>query len=234
MLEWYRGPGTLDDILDDTVGVVRAVAAALVDIGVALDAGAVDFFAPPTRVACSDAFAAAGVDLGAAIDETRAGQHDALPRRVRATGEFLPGSPGFDDAFFHVMGARVEPSIGHDRLAVVERWPASMAVLARVDDDDPRFARRVEIYAQARGGCLELCNAFDELTDAVEQRARFEMDVRERVQLGKAPLPIDEDFLAALPSMPSPSAGNALGFDRLLMLLTGAPSIDDVTAQPWR
>ncbi|MBM4281311.1 MAG: EF-P lysine aminoacylase GenX [Deltaproteobacteria bacterium] len=228
MLEWYRGPGTLDEILDDTVQLVRAVAA------VVGNASGVDLSAAVERVSCADAFARAGVDLSAALDETAAGDVDALPRRVRATGDLLPGALGFDDAFFHVMAAHVEPSIGRERLGVVEAWPASMAVLARLDERDPRYARRFEVYAHGRAGSLELCNAFDELTDAREQRARFDDDNATRARLGKPVLPLDADFLAALPKMPSPSAGNALGFDRLLMLLTGAERIDDVLALPWR
>jgi lysyl-tRNA synthetase class 2 len=179
MLEWYRGPGTLNDILDDTTGVVRAVARAVGNVS------GIDVDAPVERVTCAQAFTRCGVDLSAAIDETSAGDAFALPRRVRARGDFLPGTPGFDDAFFHVMAAHVEPAIGRDRLAVVQQWPASMAVLARLDEHDRRYARRFEVYAHGRAGCLELCNAFDELTDAVEQRARFDDDNAARVRLGK-------------------------------------------------
>jgi elongation factor P--(R)-beta-lysine ligase len=125
--------------------------------------------------------------------------------------------------FFFVVGERVEPQIGKERLCVVERWPASMAVLARRCDDDPRYAARFEIY----GGGLELCNAFDELTDAVEQRARFEDDLLQRAALGKRALPIEEESLELLPKLKR-SAGNALGFDRALMLLSGERSVVDV------
>jgi lysyl-tRNA synthetase class 2 len=228
MLEWYRGPGTLNEVLEDTLGVVQAVATA---VG---NASAVDVDAEVERLSCAEAFARAGIDLSAAIDETAAGDRTALARRVRATGDFLPGAPDFDDAFFHVMAHKVEPALRRDRLAVVERWPASMAVLARLEDDDLRYARRFEVYAHGRPGCLELCNAFDELTDAHEQRARFDHDNTTRARLKKPVLPLDEDFLAALPHLPRPSAGNALGFDRLLMLLTHAAAIDDVLALPWR
>jgi lysyl-tRNA synthetase class 2 len=127
------------------------------------------------------------------------------------------------------MDQKVEPNIGRERPIVVARWPASMAVLARKCDDDPRFADRFEIYA----GGLELSNAFDELTDPVEQRARFIDDNAKRRALGKAELPLDEEFLAALAQMPR-TAGCALGFDRLLMYLTGATAIDDVIAIGWR
>ena len=223
MLEWYRGPGTLAEIIDDTVGVIRAVAAV---IG---NASGVDVDAAPDALTLTEAFARfAAVDLPAALSEMRAGDALALPRRVQETGEMLRPGADFDDAFFQVMGNKVEPAIGNERLAFLSQWPAQMAVLARLDDD-PRFARRFEAYARG----LELCNAFDELTDPVEQRARFVDDNAVRAALGKPAVPLDEDFLAALGQLP-PSAGNALGFDRLLMLLAGADDIDDVTALPWR
>ena len=229
LLEWYRGPGTLDEILDDTLALIRVVATAIGNLT------AVDVDGAPDVIDVADAFARfANIDLSTAIDETSAGESDALPRRVRAVGEVIVGDDvSFDDAFFHVMTTMIEPRIGRERLCVLQRWPASMAVLARVDDDDPRYARRFEIYGHSQLGCLELCNAFDELTDAREQRRRFEADNDLRALLGKPRLPLDEAFLAALPSMP-PSAGNALGVDRLLMLLTDAADIDDVTALSWR
>jgi lysyl-tRNA synthetase class 2 len=157
------------------------------------------------------------------------GNAAALADRARAQGMHLRPGADFDDAFFDVMGKCVEPKIGHRELFVVERWPAQMAVLARKCDDDPLFAERFEIYV----GGLELCNAFDELTDPVEQRARFLDDNRARRALGKRELPLDEDFLRALGSMPR-TAGIALGFDRLLMWLTGAAHIDDVHVLAWR
>jgi elongation factor P--(R)-beta-lysine ligase len=236
LLEWYRGPGTLDEILDDTLALIRTVAA------VVGNRSGLDLDAPPERLTLADAFARlAGVDLTAAIDETAAGDSAALARRAVAAGIALVGadSMGFDDAFFAVMDQVVEPGIGHGRLCVLERWPATMAVLARRCDDDPRFARRFELYGQhttssGAGGCLELCNAFDELRDPIEQRARFDDDNATRARLGRPVLPLDEDFLAALPSLPAPTAGNALGVDRVLMLLLGAATIDDVLAQPFR
>lgn len=236
LLEWYRGPGSLDDILDDTLALIRAVAA------VVGNSSGLDLDAPPERLTLATAFARyASIDLTAAIDETAAGDEGALARRAVAAGIALVGADtmGFDDAFFAVMDQVIEPAIGHARLCVLERWPASMAVLARRCDDDPRYAWRFELYGQhapagGAGGCLELCNAFDELRDPVEQRARFADDNAARARLGKPVLPIDEDFLAALPSLPSPTAGNALGVDRVLMLLLGASTIDEVLAQPFR
>jgi lysyl-tRNA synthetase class 2 len=148
---------------------------------------------------------------------------------VRAAGHALREGADFEDAFFHVMTARAEPAIGRERPVVVARWPRQMAMLARLCDDDVRFAERFELYA----GGLELANAYLELTDPNEQRARFEADNLARVALNKAPLPIDELFLRDLATMPA-AAGIALGFDRLLMLLTDAKTIDEVVVVQWR
>ena len=104
-------------------------------------------------------------------------------------------------------------------------WPAPLGALARRKPDDPRLVERFELYA----GGLELANAFGELIDPVEQRARFEDEARDRAARGKAVYPIDEKLLAALPRMP-PTCGVALGFDRLVMLVLGAREIRDVVA----
>ena len=126
-----------------------------------------------------------------------------------------------------VLVEKVEPHLGHGRLTILDRYPAAEAALARRTPDDPRVAERFELYACG----VELANGFGELTNPDEQRRRFlaEMDEKERVYGLRYPL--DEDFLAALALMP-PASGIALGFDRLVMLATGAPRIDDVIWTP--
>ncbi|MDB5629915.1 MAG: lysine aminoacylase GenX, partial [Tardiphaga sp.] len=133
----------------------------------------------------------------------------------------------WSDLFSKILSDRVEPHLGIGRATVLDLYPASEAALARRTADDPRFAERFELYACG----VELANAFGELTDAAEQRRRFEheMEVRRRVYGGDFPL--DEDFLAALERMPEAS-GIALGFDRLVMLATGAARIEDVLWTP--
>ncbi len=121
---------------------------------------------------------------------------------------------------------RVEPTLGLERPELVIRWPIALASLARPAPDDPTVSERFELYVAG----LELANGFGELTDAAEQRRRCEAERRERAALGKADHPLDEDFLDALAEGMPPSAGVALGFDRLVMLLTGATSIDEVLA----
>ena len=123
----------------------------------------------------------------------------------------------------------MEPAIAALPGAIVlHRYPAPFASLARLCDDDPRWAERFEVYA----GGVELCNGFGELTDASEQRARFERDRSTRARLGKDVYPLDERFLGALVEGMPPAAGNALGFDRLLALALGARRIADVIAVP--
>jgi lysyl-tRNA synthetase class 2 len=204
MLEWYRGFAGSDEIMRDTEELVAAVATELHGSTVIPARGRpVDVSPPWPRLTVEDAFA----DLaGVALD-------DVLPDEER---------------FFRVLVERIEPRLGHPKPVFLTRWPASMASLARLCPDDARFADRVEGYVDG----LELCNGFGELVDPVEQRARLERDRDARRARGLAEHPIDERFLAALEEGLPPSGGNALGLDRLVMLLTGAPTIEDVLAIP--
>ena len=120
---------------------------------------------------------------------------------------------------------RVEPAIGLARPTVLLDYPASMASLARLSPRDHAVAERFEVYA----GGLELANGFDELTDPAEQRRRFAAEALKRGQAGRDVYPMPEAFLEALASVP-PASGVALGVDRLVMLLSGASSIDQVMA----
>jgi lysyl-tRNA synthetase class 2 len=121
----------------------------------------------------------------------------------------------------------VEPHLGHGRLTVLDRYPVAEAALARPAADDPRVAERFEVYACG----VELANGFGELTNPAEQRRRFALEMDEKERVYGERYPIDEDFLAALALMP-PASGIAMGFDRLVMLATGAPRIDDVIWTP--
>ena len=208
LLEWYEAGLSLDGMMQQTEALVRHVAHAL---GAPAPAAFL-------RASVSALFAA---DAGIVLDGTTP---DSLVAAARAAGHVLRPGADFEDAFFQVMGEVIEPAIAARGPTFVTRWPARMAVLARRCDDDPRYAERFELYA----GGLELCNAFFELTDPIEQRARFVADNEMRAQLGKDRLPLDEEFLAALKDMPATS-GNALGLDRLLMFLTGTARIEHVT-----
>jgi lysyl-tRNA synthetase class 2 len=146
-----------------------------------------------------------------------------------SAGVALRAGELWEDLFFRLLLGRVEPGIGHERPCFLTHWPASQAALARSDPDDPRVAERFELFV----GGMELANAFIELTDADEQRRRFVADrVRRHERNGVADWPLDEDFLAALAHGMPPSGGVALGFDRLVMLASGAERIEQVQFMP--
>ena len=129
------------------------------------------------------------------------------------------------DRFDFDMATKIEPNLPKGPLFLTD-YPAPAASLARLKADDPRVAERWELYMDG----MELANAFTELTDAAEQRRRFEAARAERRTLGEADYPLDEDFLSALARMP-PAGGVALGVDRLVMLACGAASIDAVRVE---
>ncbi|MFZ0242981.1 MAG: EF-P lysine aminoacylase EpmA [Desulfobacterales bacterium] len=130
-----------------------------------------------------------------------------------------------EDRFDEVLGFEVEPHLGIDKPVLLYDYPAACGALARLKHEDRRLAERFELYI----GGLELCNAFSELTDPAEQRLRFEEEREARRLAGKAVYPLPEKFLSALKDMPA-AAGNALGVDRLVMLLADAAEIDEVVA----
>jgi lysyl-tRNA synthetase class 2 len=131
------------------------------------------------------------------------------------------------DIFSRVLVEKVEPRLGRGRATLLTEYPASEAALARPKPGDPRVAERFELYACG----VELANAFGELTDPAEQRLRFEAEMAEKARVYGERYPVDEDFLAALAQMPAAS-GSALGFDRLVMLATGASHIEQVLWAP--
>ena len=129
--------------------------------------------------------------------------------------------------FSKIQTLRVEPRLGADRPCILYEYPVCEAALARVSPRDARVAERFELYACG----VELANGFGELTDPIQQRARFESAMAKKEKLYGQSYPLDEEFLAALAQMP-PASGVALGFDRLLMLATSAPNIDAVLWTP--
>lgn len=233
MLEWYRAEPDWRRIVADCEGLLRAAVGA---VPAALGGGRLrwkgheaDPNASWELLTVDDAFRRhAGVELLATAPDPAAPDPKLLAAEARRIGIATAPSDRWDDIFFRIFLDRIEPKLGIGAPTVLYGYPASMAALARVHPDDPRIAQRFEVYACG----LELANAFVELTDAEEQRRRFEADMDLKERLYGERYPIDEDFLAALASGLPPSAGIALGFDRLVMLATGAEHIEDVLWAP--
>jgi lysyl-tRNA synthetase class 2 len=129
------------------------------------------------------------------------------------------------DLFDQVMVQEIEPRLGIQKPTFIYDYPAGRRAMARLKKEDQTVAERFELYL----GGLEIANAFSELTDAEEQRKVFELEMGTRRSLGKEIYPVPEKFLDELDEMP-PSAGIALGIDRLVMVLLNAKTIDDVVA----
>lgn len=213
LLEWYRVGWTVEALMAEVADLVAHLASGLRALG------------PVRTLTYREAMRAhAGVDPFAA---------DAPALLAAARGAGVASPPGLEadrDACLDlVFGAVVEPALDPDRPTFIHDFPASQAALARIRPGDPPVAERFELFL----GGMELANGFHELTDAAEQADRFETDLAARRARGLPVVEADRRFLAALEAGLPACAGVALGFDRLVMALTGAPCIDDVLAFPW-
>ncbi|MFI5410284.1 EF-P lysine aminoacylase EpmA [Kaistia sp. UC242_56] len=228
MLEWYRAGEAYETLMEDCAALLAAAAEAAQTRRFTHRGFETDPFAEPERLTVANAFLRhAGIDLLATLAEDGAPDRDGLAAQATATGIRIVDDDSWSDIFSRIIAEKVEPNLGQGRPTVLCEYPVVEAALARPKAGDPRVAERFELYCCG----VELANGFGELTDAAEQRRRFiaEMDEKERVYGDRYPL--DEDFLAALAIMPAAS-GIALGFDRLVMLATGAPRLDAVIWTP--
>ena len=224
MLEWYRAGEGYGVLMEDVMALLRLAAPEGLRFGEAV----CDPFAPFERVSVAEAVARhAGIDLLATMGPGAAVDRDALAAQMVAQGMRVAADDTWSDMLSAILVTRVEPRLGLGRVTMLDRYPAAEAALARRAADDDRVAERFEVYACG----VELANGFGELTDAGEQRRRFQSEMDEKARVYGERYPIDEDFLAALEIMPAAS-GIAMGFDRVVMLATGAPRIDDVLWVP--
>ncbi len=217
MLEFYRVDSDYHQLMDD---VEALLAAAEKDL--ALPTAAFFSRVPYQRLTVREA-----ILRYAGIDYVKHLNGESLKLAAEANGIRTFTSHRFEDVFFQVMIERVEPHLGLERPTFLCEYPASMASLARLKPDDATVAERVELYARG----LELGNGFSELTDAEEQRARFEEEQTQRRANGRPVFELDEAFLGALPAMP-PSSGIAIGLDRILMGLTDTEDVSDALLFP--
>jgi lysyl-tRNA synthetase class 2 len=227
MLEWYRAGEPYTQLMDDCDALLKIAAeisgrkewsfnSKTCDIAKSYDWTTLhQAFFQFASIHLDDTFSGSTVDLAAM-------KHEAKRIGVRVADDDT-----WSDLFSRILGERIEPGLGLYRPEMLCEYPTHEAALARPCTHDPCVAERFEMYVCG----IELANAFGELTDSAEQRRRFiaEMDEKERIYGRRYPL--DEDFLAALARMPAAS-GCALGFDRLVMLATGAPSVEHVMWTP--
>ncbi|PTM97256.1 EF-P lysine aminoacylase EpmA [Mycoplana dimorpha] len=228
MLEWYRAHEGYDALMDDCAAILALAARTTGTSRLIYRGGECDPFAAPERLTVADAFMRyAALDLLATIRPDGSTDRDALAHAMVAGGLRVAADDTWADLFSRVLVERVEPNLGFGRATILCEYPVAEAALARPAPNDPRVAERFELYACG----VELANAFGELTDAAEQRQRFGLEMAEKQRVYGEIYPLDEDFLAALEIMPEAS-GIALGFDRLVMLATGAARIDQVIWAP--
>jgi elongation factor P--(R)-beta-lysine ligase len=228
MLEWYRVGEGYEVLMEDTVAFLRLAARAAGASVLRFRDRTCDPFVEPERMTVADAFAIhAGVDLMASIMPDGATDADRLGAELDRIGLRRAPDDTWSDMLSRVLSEKVEPKLGQGRVTILDHYPSAEAALARKVPGDARVAERFEVYACG----VELANGFGELTDAGEQRRRFQAEMAEKARVYGESYPLDEDFLAALEGMP-PAAGIAMGFDRVVMLATGAPRIDDVMWTP--
>lgn len=230
LLEWYRAYAGWESIMQDTEELLFSLAQKLHGRRmIQFQNQKIDLQPPWPRLRVVDLF-----EEHTQIDLRQNQSLEQLTESAKKLGIHVSQSSeqnqtedSWDDLYFKIWLDHVEPHLPNDRAVFVTHYPASQAALAVTtqDPDGLVWAKRFEAYA----GGIELANAFEELTDPVEQRNRFEkdMDLREAVYGDSFPrTPLDEGFLTALEEGLPPSGGIALGVDRLIMLLADEPDIE--------
>ena len=221
LLEWYRCGWSMAQLIDEVAALLDALC---LRAGAARRPLVVRRYADAFRemfgvdpLTASDA-ALGGLARDAGLENGTAG-HSGVTEPARTT-------PTRDELLDFLVGAKLGPTLGRGEWLALTHWPASQAALARLDPDDPRTALRFEVYADG----IELANGFEELADPREQTARFAADNAARRARGLPEHAVDERLLAALAAGLPPCSGVAVGFDRAVMVATGARSIDEVIA----
>ena len=228
MLEWYRAGEGYEALMRDCATIMALAAETAGTRRLSYRGRETDPFIEPERLSVAEAFSRfAGIDLLATVAPDGSTDAAHLSSSLKAAGLRVAVDDTWSDLFSRVIVEKVEPHLGLGRATILDEYPVAEAALARPTARDPRVAERFELYACG----VELANAFGELTDAAEQRRRFEGEMAEKMRVYGESYPIDEDFLSALAAMPD-AAGIALGFDRLIMLATGAARIEQVLWTP--
>jgi lysyl-tRNA synthetase class 2 len=229
MLEWYRAGASYRDLMDECERLLRAAQEASGADTLRRGGLRADARLPFARLSVAEAFSRhAGINLLATAPDPLAPDAALLAVEAKRIGIVPHPGDDWETLFFRIFLERIEPHLGIGMPTILYDYPIAMAALSRRKPDDPRLAERFELYVCG----LELANAFGELTDPAEQRRRFLADQDRKRALYGETYPIDEDFLAALDAGLPDCAGIALGFDRLVMLCTGAEHIEEVLWAP--
>jgi len=233
MIEWYRAPGALADIMDDTENLFRFVCEKLGMDFIDYQNYKIKIAGAWDRMTMREVWQKF---VGVNLDEYLL--TEKLAELVKERGYNVEKDEPYEDLFFKIFLNEIEPKLGIERPIFVYDYPAQMSSLSRLCEDN-RYAERFELYI----GGLEMANAFGELTDAVDQKNRLEADRMHRQHLGKETWPVDAEFISALESgipnsevlaaLPAEArraevGGIALGVDRMVLLFTGARDLNEV------
>jgi elongation factor P--(R)-beta-lysine ligase len=227
LLEWYRAHARYELLMEDCMTVMARAAKTAGARNVSWRGRIADPCADPERLTVAEAFELhAGIDFRPTItadgaDRVRFGM------LANDIGVYIAKDDTWGDIFSRVLAEKVEPYLGLGRPTILDEYPTEMSPLARPKAWDPRVAERFEVYLCG----VEIANGFGELNDASEQRRRLGAQMAEKERIYRERYPIDDDFINALRIMP-PACGVALGLDRLVMLVTGAPCIEHVMWTP--
>jgi elongation factor P--(R)-beta-lysine ligase len=233
MLEWYRANAGWRDIAKDCESLVKAAVLQAHPNAEPMQFNwrgmACDPLADWQYLSVAEAFERyCGIDILATAPDPLNPDSALLFAEARRVGVRIDPDDQWDEIFFRLFLEKVEPNLGIGAPTVLYDWPLSMAALARENPNDNRVAERFEIFVCG----VELANGFGELTDAKEQRRRFEAEVVRKQEIAGYSYPIDEDFLDALASGMPDASGIALGFDRLVMLCARTENIEGVLWAP--
>lgn len=224
MIEWYRAHADYTAMMDDCENLIRALAIQSGRQYLNFRDHQCDPFKDWERLSVADAFTQyTKINLDDCLNDLQLFKAKAQGQGIRVID-----SDQWDDVFHAVMAEKIEPFLGMNQPTILYDYPVSMAALSRKKPSDTRYAERFELYICG----VELANAFSELTDAKEQRKRYQEEKASKQKIYGESYPPDESFFAALEYGMPDSAGIALGIDRLVMLLLGVEDINHVLWAP--
>jgi lysyl-tRNA synthetase class 2 len=227
LIEWYRAEAPYEEVMADAAALLKLAAETADNRFVSFRGVTANPRVPPEWLTVAEAFSRfAGIDVLTTLS-CGGNDRDLFAAKAERAGISYRADDSWSDIFAKVLTALIEPKLGNGRATLLTEYPASEAALAKPLARDPRLAERFELYCCG----VELANGFGELTDAEEQCRRLEAEMEKKEARYGEHYPLDEDFLAALAKMPAAS-GCALGFDRLVMLASGATHIDQVLWTP--